>query len=451
MPTLIERVRRGWNAFTNNKDPVMYRDYASTFRPDRLRLSRGNERSMVTAIYNRIALDVAQVDIRHVRVDENDQFIENMNSYFNTCLSLSANTDQTGKQLIQDIVMSMFDEGCIAVVPTDTEGNPNTTDSYDIIAMRTGSITQWYPNEVRVKLYNELTGRKEEIVLPKKNVAIIENPLYAIMNEPNSTLKRLIHKMVLLDAIDEQNSSGKLDLIIQLPYIIKSETRKKQAEERRKDIEMQLAGSKYGVAYTDGTEKITQLNRPVENQLLSQIEYLTTMLYSQLGLTTEVMNGTANEQAMLNYYSRTIEPILTVICDEFKRKFLTTTAITQGQSIAFYRDPFKLVPINNIADIANSLTRNAILTPNEVRGIIGFKPLDDEAANQVMNSNIAQPSGGQIMDGSVADAEAETKSTDELEAIFNQLIDDLESQIDDIAKGYEDEDDGDETDDEDEA
>lgn len=390
MPTLLERAKRGFNAFVNNKDPS-YNDigYASSHRPDRPRFTRGNEKSIVTSMYNRIAMDVASVDIRHVRTDINGQFVETVNSGLNTCLTLSANTDQTGRDLIQDIVISMFDEGCIAVVPTDIDRK--TAESYDVLTMRTGSITQWYPEHVRVRVYNEKTGRKEEITLLKSKVAILENPLYSVMNEPNSTLKRLIRKLALLDNIDEQRGANRLDLIIQLPYIIKSEARKQQAEARIKDIEMQLASSNYGVAYTDGTERITQLNRPVENQLLAQVEYLTNLLYSQLGFTPEIMNGTANEQAMLNYNTRIIEIILEKICDEFKRKFLTSTAITQGQSIEYFRDPFKLVPISNIADIADKFTRNEILSGNEVRGIIGFKPSTQQGADELRNKNMPMP------------------------------------------------------------
>lgn len=430
MSTLLDRIQRGWNAFINNKDPITYREYSSSFRPDRVRFTRGNERSIVTAIYNRIAMDVASIDIRHVRVDQNNRFVDSIDSNFNTCLALSANTDQTGKQFIQDIVMSLFDEGCIAVVPTDTTEDPTKTDSYDILSMRTGSITQWYPDSVRVKLYNEKTGKKEEIVVPKKTIAIIENPLYSVMNEPNSTLKRLIHKMVLLDTIDEQNSSGKLDLIIQLPYTIKSETRKIQAEERRKDLELQLTGSKYGIAYADATEKITQLNRPIENQLFTQIESLTNLLYSQLGITTEIMNGTANEQVMVNYYSRTIEPILVAICDEFKRKFLTTTAITQGQSIEFFMDSFRLVPTTELAQMADVLTRNEILSSNEIRQVLGFKPSDDPRADQLLNSNMPQPG-----EGAAAPDENQNGSgdTSEYDKLFEELIASIEEQIDQIA------------------
>lgn len=388
------RVRHAWNAFVNNRDPTArYQDIGASYsyRPDRPRLTRGNERSIVTSIYNRIAMDCAAVDIKHVKLDENDRFLSEIKSDLNSCLSLEANLDQTGRAFIQDVVMSMLDEGCVAIVPTDTDKDPNLTDSYKILSMRTGKIIDWYPDHVKVRVYNERTGRKEDIILPKGTVCIIENPLYSVMNEPNSTVQRLIRKLCLLDAVDEQAGSGKLDLIIQLPYIIKTEARRKQAEDRRKDIEMQLSGSKYGIAYTDGTERITQLNRPVENNLLKQVEYLTNMAYGQLGITQAVMDGTADEKTMLNYNNRTIEPILSAIVDEMKRKFLTKTARSQNQSIEFFRDPFKLVPVNDIAEIADKFTRNEILTSNEIRQIIGMKPSDDPKADQLINSNISQP------------------------------------------------------------
>lgn len=396
--TIGSRIKHAWNAFLN-RDPTdanIYTNYnnhsgGTYYRPDRVRLSRGNERSIVTSIFNRIALDVAAIDIRHCRLDEEDRFLEYIDSPLNDCLSLEANIDQTARAFIQDIVMSLFDEGCVALVPVDTSTNPNNTNSYDIFTMRTGKIKTWYPNSVRVEVYNDRTGKKQEIICSKKNVAIIENPLYSVMNEPNSTLKRLMRKLVLLDAVDEQSSSGKLDLIIQLPYIVKSEARKAQAEQRRKDIEKQLSGTKYGIAYTDGTEKITQLNRPIENNLMKQIEYLTSMLYSQLGITQEILAGTADEKTMLNYYTRTIEPIVSAIADEINRKFLTKTARTQGQSIEFFRDPFKLVPVNQLAEIADKFTRNEILTSNEIRQIVGRKPSSDPKADQLVNSNISQP------------------------------------------------------------
>lgn len=385
------RLQHAWNAFVNNRDPTMqYRDIGASYsyRPDRPRLTRGNERSIVTSVYNRIAIDCAAIDIKHVRLDDNERFKEEIDSGLNNCLSIEANIDQSGRAFIQDVVMSMLDEGCVAIIPVETDKDPILTDSYKILSMRTGKILEWYPSRVKVRAYDERTGRKEDIVLPKARVGIVENPLYAVINEPNSTMQRLIRKLCLLDAIDEQSGSGKLDLIIQLPYIIKTEARRQQAENRRKDIEMQLAGSKYGIAYTDGTERITQLNRPVENNLMKQIEYLTQMLYSQLGITQAVLDGTADEQTMLNYYDRTIEPILSAIVDEMKRKFLTKTARSQKQSIEFYRNPFRLVPVNNIADIADKFTRNEILTSNEIRQIIGMKPSDDPKADQLINSNI---------------------------------------------------------------
>lgn len=390
---LMDRIQRGWNAFRNRDPTSQYRDIGSSYsiRPDRVRFTRGNERSIVTSIYNRIAMDVAAVDIKHCRLDDNERYISEINSGLNSCLNLEANIDQTGRAFKQDIVMSMFDEGCVAIVPVDTSLNPNVTNSYDILSIRTGKILEWYPEHVKVRVYNEKKGKKEEIILPKRMVGIIENPLYAVINEPNSTMQRLIRKLSLLDITDEQTASGKLDLIIQLPYIIKTEARRQQADQRRKDIEMQLSGSKYGIAYTDGTEKITQLNRSVENNLLKQIESLTATLYSQLGITQAILDGTADEQQLLNYNSRTVEPILAAIVDEFKRKFLTKTARSQGQSILFFRDPFKLVPVNNIADIADKFTRNEILTSNEIRQIIGMKPSDDPKADKLVNSNISQP------------------------------------------------------------
>ena len=388
------RLKHAWNAFVNNRDPTAsYRDIGPgySYRPDRPRLTRGNERSIITSVYNRIALDVAANDIRHVKLDEDDRFSEIIDSGLNNCLALDANIDQTGRAFIQDAVMSMLDEGCVALVPIETTFNPQQTGSFDINTIRTGKILDWYPKHVRVSVYNERSGKREEIVLPKDTIAIIENPLYAVMNEPNSTMQRLIRKLNLLDAIDEQSGSGKLDLVIQLPYVVKTEARRQQAEARRKDIEMQLAGSKYGIAYTDGTEKITQLNRSVDNNLMKQIEYLTSMLYSQLGITQAVLEGTADEKTMLNYYSRTIEPIIAAIVDEMKRKFLTKTARTRHQSIAFFRDPFKLVPVDNIAEIADKFTRNEIMTSNEIRQKIGMKPSKDPKADKLINSNLNQP------------------------------------------------------------
>lgn len=392
--SLASRFKSAWNAFLNNRDPTYYyRDIGSSYsyRPDRTRFTRGNERSIVTSVYNRIALDVAAISIQHCRLDENNRFVSVIDTKLNNCLTLEANIDQTNRAFIQDAVISMFDEGVVAIVPVDTTKDPDVTDSFDIVTMRTGKILDWYPEHVRVRVYNDRTGQKEDIIVPKRTTAIIQNPLYAVINEPNSTMQRLIRKLVLLDSVDEQSGSGKLDLIIQLPYVIKSEARKQQAENRRKDIESQLAGSKFGIAYTDGTEKITQLNRPVENNLMKQIEYLTDTLYGQLGLTKAIMDGSADEKTMLNYYSRTIEPIVSAIVDEMKRKFLTKTARSQRQSIMFFRDPFKLVPVNDIAEIADKFTRNEIMTSNEIRQTVGLKPSDDPKADRLINSNLNQP------------------------------------------------------------
>ena len=392
--TFGERIKNAWNvfrnkdAFTPNRDEYSYGSYS---RPDRVRLSRGNERSIVTSVLNRIALDVAGIDFKHCKVDENARFKNEITSGLNNCLTLEANIDQNKQMFIQDIVLTMFDNGTVAVVPVDTNINPNKTNSYDILTLRTGKVTQWYPNRVKVLIYNDRTGKKEEVIVDKSKTVIIENPLYSVMNEPNSTLQRLTRKLVLLDSIDEQNSSGKLDLIIQLPYTVKSELRKQQANERRNEIERQLTGSKYGIAYTDGTEKITQLNRPVENNLMKQIEYLTSMLYSQLGITQAILDGTADEKTMLNYYSRTIEPIASVISLEMKRKFLTKTARTQGQTIMYFRDPFKLVPVKDLAELADKFTRNEIVSSNEIRSVIGFKPSTDPKADQLINSNLNHP------------------------------------------------------------
>lgn len=385
------RLKHAYNAFMN-RDPT-YTPTGSSYsiRPDRPRLSRGNERSIVTSVFNRIALDVASIDIKHCRLDENGRYVEDIDSGLNNCLDLEANLDQTGRAFIQDVVMSMLDEGCVAIVPVDTTLNPKITNSYDILSMRTGKILDWYPAHVRVRLYNDQTGDKEDILLPKSQVAIIENPLYAVINEHNSTMQRLIRKLSLLDVTDEQTASGKLDLIIQLPYVVKTDARREQANRRRKEIEEQLTGSKYGIAYTDGTEKVTQLNRSLENNLLKQIEYLTEMMYSQLGITQEVLNGTADEKTMLNYNNRTVEPIVSAIVDEMKRKFLTKTARLQRQTITFFRDPFRLVPVNDIAEIADKFTRNEIMTSNEIRQIVGMKPSDDPKADELINSNISQP------------------------------------------------------------
>lgn len=392
--TLTSRLKRAWNAFTKNRDPtdIQYPSVGTgyVYRPDRVRFTRGNERSIVTSVYNRIAMDVAAITIKHCRVDKNGRYIEDIKSGLNDCLTVEANIDQTGRSFIQDVVMSMFDEGSVAIVPVDTSFDPRNSSSYDILSMRAGQILEWYPAHVKVRVYNDRTGKKEDLVLPKRSVAIIENPLYSVINEPNSTMQRLIRKLNILDAIDEQSGSGKLDLIIQLPYVIKSEARQQQAEKRRKDIEDQLKGP-YGIAYTDGTEKITQLNRPVENNLMKQIEYLTNQLYGQIGMTPSVLDGTADEKAMLNYNNRTVEPIVSAIVGAMKRSFLSKTARTQGQTIMFFRDPFKLVPINNIADIADKFTRNEILSSNEVRQIVGMRPSDDPKADELRNSNINQP------------------------------------------------------------
>lgn len=388
------RLKHAWNAFTGNIQ-MNYRDLGMgySYRADRPRMSRGNERSIVTSVYNRIALDVAALNVQHVRLDENGRFLSVIDDGLNNCLTLEANIDQTARSFIQDVVVSMFDEGSVAIVPVDTTTDPNVSGSYDIQSLRVGQILDWYPQYIRARVYNEQTGRKEDIVVPKSAVAIIENPLYAVINEPNSTMQRLIRKLNLLDVIDEQSGSGKLDLIIQLPYVIKTEARRQQAENRRKDIENQLSGSKYGIAYTDGTEHITQLNRSVNNNLMSQIEYLTSMLYSQLGITQSILDGTADEKTMLNYNNRTIEPIISAIVDEMKRKFLTKTARSQHQSISFFRDTFKLVPVNDIAEIADKFTRNEIMTSNEIRQVVGMKPSEDPRADELRNKNLSAPSG----------------------------------------------------------
>lgn len=384
---ILDRIVKGWNAFMGREPPRNY-GYASMFRTDKAVLSRGVDRTIVTSIYNRIALDVATVDIQHVKVDLNDNFKEKYTeSHLSEALTTEANIDQTGREFIQDLVLTMFDEGVVAAVPVDCDKNP-WTGAFDPITLRVGKILQWYPKHVRVRVYNESTGQKEDITLPKRSVAIVTNPLYAVMNQPNSTLQRLIRKLTLLDAIDEKTSVGKLDLIVQLPYVIKTEARREQAEKRRRDIETQLSGSTYGIAYTDGTEKITQLNRPLDNNLMDQIEYLTSMLYSQLGLSKEVFEGTADEKTMLNYQNRTITPILTAITEEMTRKFLTKTARTQGQRIKFMQSPFKLVPVSQIADIADKFTRSEILSSNELRAIVGFKPVDDPKADELRNSNL---------------------------------------------------------------
>ena len=387
---ITDRLQHAWNAFLNNDVRTRYQDmgYYSSYKPDRVRFTRGNERSIVTSVYNRLALDASAMAIKHVRLDDNGRFTEEINSGLQNCLNVEANIDQTGRAFLQDVVMSMLDEGYVAIVPVDTTLNPNLSGSYEINTMRTAKILEWYPAHIRVRVYNDRKGIHEELTLPKANVAIIENPLYAVINEPNSTMQRLIRKLNLLDVVDEQTSSGKLDLIIQLPYVIKSEARRKQADERRKDIEMQLSGSKYGIAYTDGTERITQLNRPAENNLMNQVQYLTEMLYSQLGLTQSILDGSADDKTMLNYYNRTIEPILAAIVDEIKRKFLTKTARAQKQTIMYFRDPFKLVPVNDIAEIADKFTRNEIMTSNEIRQIVGMKPSKDPEADELRNKNL---------------------------------------------------------------
>lgn len=391
--SIAYRAKKAWNAFLNKDLTSGYLNIGPSYsyRPGRPRFSRGNERSIITSVYNRIAIDVSSITIQHVRLDENNRFMEVINSDLNSCLTLNANIDQTGRSFIQDIVISMFDEGCVAIVPVDTTDDPENTGSYDIQSMRTGKIIEWYPRHVKIQVYNDRIGQKQDIIMPKSAVAIVENPLYAIMNEPNSTVQRLIRKLNLLDAVDEQNSSGKLDLIIQLPYVVKTEARRQQAEKRRKDIEDQLYGSKYGIAYTDGTERITQLNRPVENNLLKQIEYLTNTAYSQLGITTSILDGTADAKTMLNYNNRSIEPIISSIVDAMKRTFLTKTARSQRQSIMFFRDPFRLVPVSDLAEIADKFTRNEIMTSNEIRQIVGMKPSNDPKADELRNKNLSEP------------------------------------------------------------
>jgi hypothetical protein len=417
--SFLSRLKHGWNAFTGNRDPT-YSRYDTgpgySIRPDRPRFTRGNERSIITSVFNRIALDVADIKIQHCDLDENDRFISVRNSKLNYCLNLEANLDQTGRAFIQDVVMSMFDEGAVAIVPVDTSFDPRITGGFDVLSMRTGKIVEWFPKYVKVNVYNESTGRKEDVILPKRSVCITENPLYAIVNEPNSTLQRLIRKLNLLDSIDEQSGSGKLDLIVQLPYVIKTDARRAQAEQRRKDIETQLAGSKFGIAYTDGTERITQLNRPVENNLMKQIEYLTSMLYSQLGITQAILDGTADSQVMLNYYNRTIEPIVAAIVDSMKRTFLTKTARAQRQSIMYFRDPFKLVPLDTLAGMADTFTRNEIMSKNEFRQVLGMKPSNDPKADQLVNSNISQPQSQMQLPAGQTEGEYETTPDAEVEA-----------------------------------
>ena len=413
-PTLMTRIKNSWNAF-RNRDPTMFYNepgMSYTYRPDRPRFTRGNERTIATSVFNKIAIDVAAVDIRHCRVDENGRYVEDIKSDFNECLTLEANIDQTHRAFRQEAVMSLFDEGVIAIVPIETKGDPVLSTSFDIKSMRTGKIIEWFPRSVKVEVYNDMTGRKEQIIMPKKSVAIVENPLYSVINEPNSTLKRLVRKLALLDAIDEQSASGKLDLIIQLPYAVKGELKQQQADKRRDAIVDQLKGP-YGIAYIDGTEKVTQLNRSIENNLPKQIENLTNQFYSQLGITSEIMNGTANEQTMLNYNNRTVEPIVSAFVDAMKRSFLSKTARTQGQTIMAFRDPFKLVPINNIAEIADKFTRNEILTSNEIRQIIGMKPSKDPKADQLVNSNIAQAAQEGMLEEAPMDEGVEDPLTEE--------------------------------------
>ena len=442
--SLSSIVKNVWNIFSNRSPTGEYKDIGSgySYRPDRFRLTRGNERSIVTSVYNRIALDVAAINIQHVKLDDEGRFLSVVKSGLNDCLSIEANLDRA---FIQDVVMSMMDEGCVAIVPVDTDDDPDDTTGYQILSMRVGRIKDWYPKHVRVEVYNENTGRKQEIIVPKCTVSIVENPLYAVINEPNSTMQRLVRKLNLLDAVDEQSSSGKLDLIIQLPYVIKSEARRQQAEQRRRDIEKQLSGSKYGIAYTDGTERITQLNRSLENNLMKQIEYLTSMLYSQLGITQSILDGTADEKTMLNYYNRTIEPIISAIVDEMKRKFLTKTARSQNKSIMFFRDPFKLVPVADLAEISDKFNRNEIATSNEIRQVIGWKPSTDPKADELRNSNLSEHNaGGSVSDTTNGD-ETESSDTSAYDSLVNEVLDSISAQIDDIIGNYTS--DGDEEDD----
>lgn len=446
MPSLGDRLKHAWNAFSNT-ELYSYQSIGSgsSFRPDRPRMTRGSERSILNSIITRISIDVSSVSVQHARVDENGRYIETINDSLNYALTTEANIDQTSRAFFQDAVITLLDEGHVALVPVTTNINPYKSNSYEIQTIRAGKVIAWYPEHVRIDLYNEQSGRHEELVMPKKAVAIVYNPLYAVMNEPNSTLQRLKRKLVLLDAIDEQSGSGKLDMIIQLPYAIKSEGRRQQAELRRKDIERQLEGSKFGIAYIDSTEHVTQINRSLENNLMKQIEYLTGVLYGQLGLTEEVFNGTADEQTMLNYNNRTVEPLLSAITDEMKRKFLTKTARTQGHSIIFIRDPFRLVPVANLAELADKFTRNEILSPNEFRTIIGYKPSDDQAADELRNRNISQP----VNQNPTIPQEEDYPAEEELDAMlengelteeeFNELmsqLDDLDTQLDDLEKQY---------------
>jgi len=430
--TLTSRLKNAWNVFLN-RDPTAYTKYhgpVSTYRPDRIQLTRRTERTIITSIFNRIALDCASIEMRHIKVDEDERYIKTIKSSLNYCLMDEANIDQTGRLFRQDLVMSMLNEGHVVILPVETDTNPDDTGSYNIKSMRAGKVVAWYPRHVKVEAYNDITGRKEEIIVTKESVGIVENPLWEVINEPNSTLQRLVKKLALLDRVDEDSNSGKLDLIIQLPYVVKTETRRKQAEERRQMIEDQLANSKYGIAYTDGTERIVQLNRAVENNLMGQIEYLTSMLYSQLGITKEILDGTANEQTMVNYYNRTIEPILSAFADEMKRKFLTKTARSQGQSISFFRDPFRLAPIEKIAEISDKMIRGEIMSPNELRQKIGMKPSEDPNADALRNRNLNQQGvAAGIQNGEVS-GDPDVAAADD--QIINDLLNSLESQIDEI-------------------
>lgn len=435
--TVGSRLKHAWNAFLNRAPTGNYQygiGGGYSYRPDRFRLTRGNERCIVTSVYNRIALDVAAINIQHVQLDDEGRFLNVIKAGLNDCLSLEANLDQTGRAFIQDVVMSMMDEGVVAIVPVDTTIDPDISNGFDILSMRVGKVVDWYPQHVKLEVYNEQTGIRQMITMPKRNVAIIENPLYAVINEPNSIMQRLVRKLNLLDAVDEQSSSGKLDLIIQLPYVIKSDARRKQAELRRKDIEEQLSGSKYGIAYIDGTEHVTQLNRSVENNLMKQIEYLTSMLYSQLGITQSILDGTADEKTMLNYYNRTIEPILSAIVDEMKRKFLTKTARTKNKSIKFFRDPFKLVPISEIAEITDKFTRNEVASSNEMRQVIGWKPSNDPKADELRNSNLSESKAANIPQETIGDSTS--PDTSEYDNLVNDLLDSLSNEIDTIVGGY---------------
>ena len=428
---LTERIQNAWNAFLSREPTNVRYEFGSSYKPDRRRLLYGHDRSIVTAVYNRIAVDVSDINVEHVRLDQNGRYVETIKSGLNNCLTLDANTDQTGRAFMQDVVMSMFDEGCVAVVPVDTSVNPMNTGSYDILTLRTGKVLEWFPTSVKIRLYNERTGKKEELTLPKKMVALIENPFYAIMNEPNSTLQRLSRTLSNLDVVNEQTSSGKMDLIIQLPYVVKNPLRQEQAEKRRKDIEAQLTNSKYGIAYIDGTERITQLNRSVENQLWQQAKDLQDRLYNQLGLTQNVFDGTADEKTMLNYYNRTIDPILSAITEEMMRKFLTKTARTQGQAIKYFFDPFRLVPVSDMAEIADKFTRNEIATANEIRSEIGWKPSQEPSADELRNKNMpiedtSTVEGEEIQNGADGDP-------------VEQLLSNIESRVNTILDGGGDE------------